>query len=150
MAQTKKSVAFYVVVGCLLLISVSFFLAIIWQSSFEYGYISLPFLNGAFVFSLWLFLPACLSLVLFGWTVVKAIKFSHNKRSFALAVAFGFTAIVFCFLLSLKLVYVSTSSDNKNFDKPFLYYRIILVTILLFIVLLLSILFYKQKKLIKD
>jgi hypothetical protein len=104
----RKSIPYYVVLVCLTLIGVSTLFGLLWQPSFEYGYISMRFYSGHLHFSLWTFLPALIFITLFIYYTFRVIKKYYSTREFVLAELAGLGFIIFLSLL--RPAYTSRST----------------------------------------
>jgi hypothetical protein len=147
MAQSeKKSVAYYVVITCLVLIAVPSLYAMIWQPSFSEGYISIPFGKGSFIFSLWKFTPAFLALLTFFYMVFRTYKSDFKKRPFILSNILGVAAVGFCVLLLWNFSYTETSFGPSYEDHTFIYFAWPFLLTITLVVLVLCLLFVKRRK----
>lgn len=143
----KKSVSFYILVCCLTLIGSTLLFAILWQPSFQYGFISIPYGKGAMTFSLRMFLPTLICIGLFLIFSIKIYKYQNASRYFQKAVFFGLISISLLILLFNDLSFGESGNNLSSVETDsFMYLAWPFFTLIIFHVAVLLLLFVKRKK----
>lgn len=142
----RKSFAYYTILVCLTIIGGAFLYGLLWQSSFAYGFITVPFLQGSLVFSLWTFAPAVLSLVLFIYYTTKTIKRRYPLNVLAPTLLLALTFLLLTFFLRPDYGYIGRLSGNSQSQQAFSVYFLLLLLIRIFVLLTLLVLLYQWRK----
>ncbi len=146
----KKSVSFYILVCCLTLIGSTILFAILWQPSFQYGFISIPYGKGAMNFSLLLFVPTLICIGLFLFFLLKIYKYQNFYRYFKKAVFFGIISISLLTLLFYNLSYGETGNNRSSVEVySFMYLAWPFFTLIILHAAVLLFLFVKRKNTLK-
>lgn len=148
--STRKSIPYYIILFCLSVIGLSILYAFLWQESFKHGIITLPFLEGDLGFYLWEFLSVFISLLLFVYYLIKAVKSSYRNKFFILFLLFGVAAITGLFLLPFRWGITHTSGKYIDTESVSIKFATIVNWLKASIVLTMLFLFYQRYKFLRS
>lgn len=138
----RKSMSYYALLICIILMGVTYVYAFIWRPSFSEGYISIPFADGVLSFPSWKFISASLAFAVFVYLAFKIFKGNSKNQTLILANIAGIITIGLCFTLLREFIYFGSSYDMLYKDHLTIYYTrpfwiliVVIITTLLFLFL---------------